>query len=371
MRARSCCALLPAVLGLSLVTTGAYAEEAAPTGVSNEARAQLQELAALTTKRTFGLYELAFQAVALDEIVVRDRLGGEKPYSYVVFRLRNQAALDASKGAELEASRYAEVLKALAAQYEQVKVSAAGGGKLSVGDETNPDNVVLQRQDLSVQERAVRLTFVAYDRFVKTAPAGLPTLDRGNERVDIPVATVRAQIEDRAGRHLLLPEEIDRLQIPPYDPNQRSADGSVSGEVYGVAIFDRFDVHADRVAVEVHGLSNKMRVVQPASETGKPENYLATRILRRTMVLDYRRVGDEFHRADNPFRLNNASYRWIETFQRLDQRRTMALARFYMANDGAMPPETQQEFWSWYEQSRATQGDKLPDLKPQAGAAGQ
>jgi hypothetical protein len=117
----------------------------------------------------------------------------------------------------------------------------------------------------------------------------------------------------------------------------------------------------------------------PPAEEGKPENHLAMRVFRRTMVLQFHRPGDEFYRETDRYELTDARYRWIDTFQRLDQRRMMTMTKFFIDNvqgkDDKLKPEVEAAFWKWYNQFRAERpnaGDKLPDLEASLkGASGQ
>lgn len=344
-------------------------------GPSQEYQDQLKELAQITENRDLDLYEMAFKPVEIDDIVIKDRLGRLQAYTYLIFQIRNQSTMSASiDGGTMP--RYAEVLKSINDQYGQIAtVSTEGGGKITVGDGKSSDNVVLERRDQAVKDRSVDLAVVAYDytdrnlTHVEQSLGDFQNLNRGQQAVDVDMDLVRERIEDRADRRLHSIREIRAMKLPPFDPGKRDAEGQMVGEVFGVAIFPRFALRARHFTVEVRGLSNKLRVHVPPVEAGKPENYLAMKVLRRTMVLTYDRPGDEFHRQTAPYQLTSSGYRWIETFQRLDKRRTMAMTRFYVDQlrdaDDKPKADVEAQFWAWYDQTRAAYpnaADKLPDL---------
>jgi len=367
--------LLSAALVLAAAWAPAVAEETAPVGTagpSQEYQDQLKELAQFTENRNLDTFEMTFRPLELDDIVVKDRLGHYQVYTYLTFQIRNQG-IQTGNVADGSMPRYAEVLKAINDQYSQIAtVSTDGGGTVTVGSADNPENVILERRDLAVKARSVDLTLVARDdlgRSLNPIEGSFATVNRGIERIDGNIDRIRERIEERADRRLRSVHDIRGLTLPPFDGSQRDAEGQLVGEVTGVAIFPRLDLHAHEFTIEVHGLSNKLRVQVPAAETGKPENYLAMKVLRRTMTLSYHRPGDEFHRNAVPYTLTEAGYRWIETFQRIDKRRTMAMTRFYIDGlydaDHKLRPEVEAQFWTWYEQTRAAYpdaADKLPDL---------
>jgi hypothetical protein len=369
---------------------------------SKEYQDQKKELEQLTASRDLDLYEMAFVPMVLDDIVLRDRLGNERAFTYLTFRLRNHVPVgsrledDMPRSAEMLKvmagpaqppvaqplpPRYAEVLKNIADQYPNAKVTTEGGGRVVIGDDKDPSNIVLERQDMAVKERTVAVTLTAFDEHgsriqLLDEPVGsgkqneFPVDDRGNIRNDIILDTVRERIEELADRRLRTLREMREMKLPSYDATKRDAEGVAEGEVFGVAIFDRFNLRGTRFTIEVRGLCNKTRVTVPAAEEGKPENWLAMRVLRRSMVLEYRRPGDEFYRETDRYILQDARYRWLDTFQRLDTRQTMSLTKYYFDNiqgrDNKLQTAVEQDFWRWYGKIRAERpnaGDKLPDLE--------
>ncbi|MEK7412433.1 MAG: hypothetical protein AAB263_03830, partial [Planctomycetota bacterium] len=95
-------------------------------------------------------------------------------------------------------------------------------------------------------------------------------------------------------------------------------------------------------------------------------NYFQAKVLRRTMVLAYSRPGHEFDRNLDQFALLDAGYKWVDSFQRTETRRTSAYVRYFIDNisneKGEVNVDVAQKFWQYYESERATH-DKLPDLK--------
>lgn len=358
-------------------TDGAAAKEIE---LSQEGQAQVLELRNMLSSRDLDLYELGFIPQGLDDIVIRDRLGHERAYTYLTFRIRNQT--HASKLEDNRTPRYAEVLRTIADAYApEVKTSSDNGGSLVVGDTANADTIILQRQELATRERTVAISVSASDEHgsriqLLDEPVGsgkqneFPIDDRGNVVNDTAFDLVRDRVEEIAGRRLRSLAEIREMKIPPYDATKRDAEGVSEGEVFGVAIFSRFDLRGTKFSIEVRGLSNKTRVVVPPHEDGKADNHFAMRILRRTMVLEYQRSGDEFYRETDVYKMHTAGYQWVDTFQRIDRRRVMALTKFYLENiqgaDDKCRPEIEEAFWQWYAQRRAEHpdaGDKLPDLE--------
>ncbi len=123
-------------------------------------------------------------------------------------------------------------------------------------------------------------------------------------------------------------------------------------------------------AIEVRGLNNKIRIRQPDSVAGTVDNYLASRVLRRVYVLHYSRPGDEFFRDQDRFVLADHGWEWLNTFQRIDQRKNVAYARYFLnniADDQNKPVQSvEDEFWPYYDAVRETKPDardKLPDLQ--------
>lgn len=402
MRPRSRLFLLSAAM--ASVIASLSAADASSATESKEYLEQKQELEKMVSSRDLDLYELSAVPLRLDDIVIRDRLGKERAYTYLVFRLRNSVTSlingledEAPRSAELLKSmadptapvtkgrqyshRYAGILKAIGEEYPVAKVTTEDGGRVVVGDEKDPNNVVLKRENLSVRGRSVNLSVTAFDEHgsriqLLDEPVGsgkqnqFPVDDRGNIRVDANYDQVRERIEDLADRRLRTLREIRGMHLPPYDPAKRDAEGVADGEVFGVAIFERFDLRGNRFTLELRGLCNKTRVVVPPSDGSKPENHLAMRVLRRTMVFHFNRSGDEFYREIDRYELADARYRWIDTFQRLDQRRLMSTGKYFVDQiedkEGKARSEVEALFWQQYNQFRADRpqaGDRLPDLQ--------
>ena len=113
-----------------------------------------------------------------------------------------------------------------------------------------------------------------------------------------------------------------------------------------------------------------VRVRQPESKKGEVDNYVAARFLRRVYTLHYSRPGDEYFRNLDRFTLEKGGWEWINTFERLKQRKSVAYARYFLTNitddKNVRQPKVEEELWEYYSGARAefpSAGDKLPDLK--------
>lgn len=302
-----------------------------------------QQLLALETKdgRSLDVYELRFYPGVIRHLTLTDRLGDGHVYYYMVYRLRNPAPGDTKK-LEEEYSRYNEILQNVADEFVDVVVE---GGRLTVATDTADDSiaVVLDRKELERRERTVRLSIIAYDengsriRILDRVPGKGPQEefnfpDEGVRSINIGVNRVRERIEEREGRRLLLASEIAQRKLPVYTPGQYDEDGNVRGEVHGVVIFDNLSINGDTFEVQVRGLSNKTRVSVPEHESDEIADYWNMRIKRRTYFITYERRGDEYFRGRDPFKLVDQGWRWRNTFQRIEQRSTMAHVKYFFNN---------------------------------------
>ena len=348
------------------------AESVDPTKPSQEYLDEKAKLEAMISSRDVEEFEMNFKPLALDRVLLKDRLGREHLYHYLTFRLRNEITEDTKQLAQT-ATRYNEVLQKMANDHEYAKIEQ--GVTLKVDGET-----VLDRSNMRARKRTVPLTVLAYDENgsridLLDEPIGsgkqkeFPIPDYGDAVAGSSLERVREKIEEAVGRRLRTADEIRAMQLPPFDAQKVDEEGVAEGEVFGVIIFDRLSDHGDRFTIEVRGLSNKLRVRAPAAEPGAVENYANTRILRRVYVLRYERPGDEYFRDHDRFMLAGGGWQWIETFQRLQKRADAAYARFYLDNiadeKGERRTAVEDKFWPYYEGVRANAGDKIPDLQSQ------
>jgi hypothetical protein len=340
------------------------------------------ELEKMISSRDVDLYELYFQPLELDEVIVKDRLGRERVYSYLAFCLRNQV-IDATIPAVGKPSRYSEVLQAIAQQYEVAKVSPEGGGKLSIDKIEGPDGVILERQDMKPRTRSVNITVLAYDEHgtrihLLDEPIGSGPQenfnfpDYGEPNSDDVFKRVREEAEEAQNRRLLTVDEIRKLKMPPYNPAKRNEEGVSEGEVFGVVLFNRLSLYGNHFTVEVRGLCNKFRLRGADGPKNQPENYLTSRLLRRVMVLHYDRPGDEFFRDLDRFTLGKGGWEWVSTFQRLKQRKSVSYAKYFLNNivdeKNERQPPVEQELWEYYNAVRTGEypnagEEQLPDLE--------
>ena len=383
--------LLVAALVLQGVPSVVSAGEANELGTPNpEYLAQKAELEKMLSDRDEDLYELNFQVIDFDEVLLKDRLGHEHVYNYLTFRLRNEIT-DVTRPKIAKPSRYNEVLKTIADQYEFAKKSDDGGGKLAVDTSDGKDGVILERQDLKPRTRSVNITVIAYDEHgtrlhLLDEPVGSGTQetynfpDYGEVSRDDVFKRVREEVEEKADRRLHTVDEIRTMKLPPYDAAKTDEEGVAEGEVYGVVLFNRLSLYGDSFTIEVRGLSNKFRVRSSAQaglidakevKKGEVENYLASRVMRRVYVLHYTRPGDEFYRNLDRFTLEKAGWEWVNTFQRIRERKNVAYARYFLNNitdeKDVRQPEVEKAFWEYYAKVRTEEypkaEDKLPDLE--------
>ncbi len=357
--------------------TAVTAAEVAEFGTPNqEYLDQKAELQKLVESRDTDLYELNFEPLEMDEVSLKDRLGNLHVYTYLTFRLRNEIR-DATKQEIAKTSRYNEILKAITEQYEGTKVD---GAALSVAG-ANSATVIVDREDLKPRTRKVNLTVIAYNEHgtriqLLDDPVGSGVQndfnfpDYGELSRDEVYKRVREEVEERANRRLLTVDEIRVKELPPYDNAVRDEEGVATGEAFGVILFNRLSVYGDNITVEIRGLSNKFRQRMPDSKLGEVDNYVATRYLRRVYVLNYLRPGDEHFRHLDRFNLHKGGYIWVDTFQRLGQRKSMAYAKYFSQNitdtKDQRQPAVEDEAWTYYDGVRSAYpdaGEKLPDLK--------
>jgi hypothetical protein len=344
---------------------------------------QKAELEGFESKRDMELYELSFEALALDHVVVADRTGHQHVFHYLAFRIRNQNA-NADSQPLSQAKGYNEVLAAITEQYSEAKKVTDNGVSLAVEGVEGKDGVIVQRQDAQSHDKTVDLTVFGTDehgtriRLLDDPPGSGPGEnfafpDQGEPSVSISSQQVRDAVEEAMGRELLSIDELRAMKLPPYDATKRTDKGWATGEAYAVAIFQQLSDYGDNFTFEVRGLSNKFRVKFPDNGPGKVENYLDARLMRRVYVLHYQRLGDEYFRDLDPFDLVRGGWEWSTTFQRNATRRDMAYTRYFLNNltndkDGERNPAVESEFWPYYAADRdaataaKAQHPNLPDL---------
>jgi hypothetical protein len=87
--------------------------------------------------------------------------------------------------------------------------------------------------------------------------------------------------------------------IPP------STKKNVDDAVFGVAVWDKWDPHADRFSIYVRGLSDGYKEL-PAKEPGKPPT-----VKYKTLRIDFIRRGDERNLSEREIQLNDPPYEWV------------------------------------------------------------
>ena len=371
--------------GATALTSTAFAADAEPAAgapgvagaLNQEYLDQKAELEKLVQQRDTELYELAFEPLVMDEISLKDGLGNLHVYSYLTFRLRNEIK-DATRSAIAKPSRYNEILKSITEQHEYAKVE---GAKLSIDKVDGPDGVIVDRGNLTSRTRKVNITVIAYNEHgtrihLLDEPIGSGSHenfnfpDYGERSRDAVFKRVREEVEEVAQRRLLTVDEIRVKEIPPYDANKCNEEGVAEGEIFGVVLFNRLSVYGKKISVEVRGLSNKFRLRAPERKQQEVGNYVESRYLRRVYTIHYHRPGDEFFRHLDEFEMVKNGWEWVNTFQRLEQRKSMAYAKFFLNNitdeKDVRQEKVEEELWQYYDAVRTDNpeaGDKLPDLK--------
>jgi len=338
-----------------------------------QARAELEKM--LQAPRDTDLYELSFQTLEIDRILLKDRTGHEHVFHYVTFRLRNEIT-DDTKQLAAKATRYNEILQEAAKQYEAQKAVVENAVTLTVAGEK-----VLDRQDVRSRARRVSITAMAYDengsRFrLLDEPIGSGPQENFNFP-DLGVVSngssydhVVHEISTKVGRTLKSVDDIRKLELPPYNPAKKDEEGVAEGEVFGVLVFNRLSIHGDEFTFQVRGLSNKLRTRKPDAAKGALDNYLETHVWRRVYVMHFSRPGDENFEDLHRFTLTKAGWEWVDTFQRINQRASVAYVKYFMDNlvneKGERNATIEDEVWKYYDgvrEARPTPKAPLPDLK--------
>jgi len=367
-----------ASFALTGVASQLHSAEVAEFGTPNqEYLDQKAELEKLIQSRDADLYELNFEPLTMDEISLKDKTGTLHVFSYLTFRLRNEIK-DATKPTIAKPSRYNEILKAITEQYEFAKVE---GSQLAIDGVKGADGVVMERENLKPRTRKVNITVIAYNEHgtriqLLDEPVGggvqndFNFPDYGELSRDTVLKRVREEVEEVAQRRLLTVDELRIKELPPYDATKRDDEGVAEGEAFGVVLFNRLSVYGDNITVEVRGLSNKFRQRVADAKPEEVGNYVGARYMRRVYTLHYVRPGDEHFRHLDEYGLVKGGWEWVNTFQRLHQRKSMAYAKYFLTNitdaKNARQPKVEDELWQYYDAVRTekpTAADKLPDLK--------
>jgi hypothetical protein len=367
-----------ALTGVVSIAPSASGAEVAEFGTPNqEYLDQKAELEKLVQSRDTDLYELNVEPLAMDEVTLKDKTGHLHVFSYLTFRLRNEIK-DATKPTIAKPSRYNEILKTITEQYEYAK---ADGAQLAVTGVAGADGVIVERQDLKPRTRKVNITVIAYNEHgtriqLLDEPIGSGVQnefnfpDYGELSRDAVLKRVREEVEEVAQRRLLTVDEIRLKELPPYDPAKRDEEGVAEGEAFGVVLFNRLSVYGHKITIEMRGLSNKFRVRTTEPKAGEVGNYVGARYMRRVYTLNYVHPGDEYFRHLDEYELVRSGWEWVNTFQRLDQRKSVAYANYFLNNitdaKNVRQPKVEEELWGYYDAVRTDKpkaADKLPDLK--------
>jgi hypothetical protein len=417
---------IPSLIMALAATAGAAEPALGDVGEpSPEYKAARAELEGMLSRRDMDLFELQFEPLEMDRIVLRNRLGRERAYDYLIYRIRNQVT-DSTERLALKAKGYNEVLASMAEQYAIAKVQQGDGVRLVVDGVEGPDAVILERQEAKPRTRTANLTATAWnengtrlhhlgeitdraarlaweretaklraerrDGDVREPPTGRPDpafRDVGEPDTQHAEDEVRRAVEERFGRRLLTTVELRGRPLPPFDGVARvqvadieapeyAMNGWFVGEAYGIIVFDALSYRGRNITLSIAGLSNKMRrdPKQAEPEAGKVDNYFDRRWLRRSYVLEFQRPGDEYYRDQDRFQMAAHGWRWVPAFVRIDARREIAYGSYFLDNirTPATPDvpneQVEGEFWPMYEASRtqrpaaATATDDSPRRLP-------
>jgi len=380
MQAKSLTGLYRVCAGLFALALTALPLAAEDRQPSEEFTRDKAELDAMLSKRDFTMFEMSFEPLAMDRVLLVDRAGNQHVFQYLAFRVRNQMASDVGGTARIsQAKGYNEVLAEVAKQHEEAKIATVNGVALTVAGSEGAEagSVIVERQDAQPGTRALRLSFLAHDEQgtriklldgidLVTPAVQFDFPDLGDPTRASVLNVVRERAEEAVGKRLLTTQEIVTTQLPPFDATKRTEDGWHTGELYGVAVFDVLSDYGRKWAIEVSGLTNKMRIHWPETERGKVESYIDAKFLRRVLVLRYDHLGDEFFRDRDQFVMTSSRWEWLPTFQRQDKRRAMAYGRYYLSNvvtdkGDRVNSEVAKAFWTYYDEQRAL-NQALPDI---------
>lgn len=333
-----------AVLALS-VLAGASVQAADAVSDSESYLRWKSELRQMVESRNLDKFEFDFRPMTIDRIVLPSRLGDNKVFHYVTFRLRNKVSANAEYMMQ-HRSAFNEVMQQIAEEFEEVTYQTEGGPRLFTEAPTieDPDlATIVESEDLKVAKRQALITASIYDENggaftqLEEDPATSPINefdieDLGEVREGNVYERVRYLIEEREHRRLLSMHEIRQMELPPYDADKLNDEGVAQGEVFGVLIFDRLPVVGDRFTLRIQGLSNKLRVHVPEHEDDQLADYINTRYKRRVYVMEIERPGDEFFLGDDPLTVVEQGWRWVPAFERIRQRASVAYSTYFLNN---------------------------------------
>ena len=287
---------------------GSWLAPVAAMDVSNGSPEYQRDLAELMmmvdgSVRETDVFQLDFQPLEFDRIVIDDRLGNSAVYHYLTFRLRNVVS-DSVKPDDIDRKRSAfeEVMDGIVDQYENARFETDGGLSLEVNADNLPPGerelaTIVSREDLSVRTRKVRISAIITDengtrfRLLDAKPGegdqeAFAFQDQGQSRISSVSIRAHRAIEEKYGRRLFSQHELRGKELPPVPRWRKDDFGMATGEVYGVLVFERLPVDGDHFSVIVNGISNKMRALVPDHEYQQVGDYVNTKVGRRSYVLE-------------------------------------------------------------------------------------
>jgi hypothetical protein len=133
------------------------------------------------------------------------------------------------------------------------------------------------------------------------------TSDHGRQYADVAITDVEEAFERKHGQPLwgrcdLVEERKDREAGDPFYNYTTIADGETRR---CVAVLNRFDAAANKIEIQVRGLSNDQKLVE-LDDGGRA-------VEERVYVLEYLRAGDEYKPALDSFLLKKKGWKKIQT----------------------------------------------------------
>ena len=345
-------------------------------------------LESMITSRDLDLYELSFEPISFERVVIPSGQAGPKAYHALVFRVMNRTVESADRFAATYKG-FNQVLENITKEYDTAKLRSQDGSmQLRVDGADGPlkDGLIVERQESRARARRVRLTaeiatenisrLTILENLTDTAanlkwqaevralriarrdgdlpakPEARPephVQDPGELERDVPVNEIRRVLEEKHARRLFLPGELAGMELGAYDGTKRiqlentpenitkpeySMNGWYVGEAFGVFVFPDISEDARSITVRIDGLTNKMRrdAKVPEPQPGQKDDFFARRYLRRAYVLQYTRLGDAFYREQDPIVLRDQGWRWTPSFVRWQVREEISSARYILEN---------------------------------------
>ncbi|MFW5750550.1 MAG: hypothetical protein ACOCZK_02770, partial [Planctomycetota bacterium] len=143
------------VLACALVTCGAASASAEETDMSPDAQRMEAKLESFLVGRT-GVYELDFEPLSMERVLIDNRIGHDRVYHYLTFRLRNRTSTSAT-ALTPSATAFDEVMNTILREYQGLRYDQETGIKLIDESAQNLRDerlrVIVEREDLEGKAR--------------------------------------------------------------------------------------------------------------------------------------------------------------------------------------------------------------------------